>query len=93
MDATLILGIVGAGLILLAFILNQFEVWKGTDLSYDLVNLVGGTILVVYGVLTEAWPFVILNVVWSIVSLKDVIQYVLHGKRTKQQAKPKRFTG
>ena len=31
-----ILGIVGAGLVLLAFILEQYHVWKDDDLSYDL---------------------------------------------------------
>lgn len=67
------LGIVGASLILLAFILEQNQTWKNTDLKYDLVNAVGSLILVTYGILINGWPFVVLNSVWAIVSIKDVV--------------------
>ena len=69
----LIIGIVGAGIILLCFILNQFHVWKDTDIKYDLLNFVGSTLLVVYGILIAGYPFVALNGVWAVVSLRDVI--------------------
>lgn len=69
-----ILGIVGAGLVLLAFILEQYHVWKDDDLSYDFCNLAGASLLIVYGLIIKGYPFVILNSVWALVSLKDVVK-------------------
>ena len=69
-----ILGIVGAGLVLLAFILEQYHVWKDDDLSYDFYNLAGASLLIVYGLIIKGYPFVILNSVWALVSLKDVVK-------------------
>jgi hypothetical protein len=70
---TIIIGIFGAFLILLAFILNQIHVWKDDSLTYDLVNFLGAVLLVIYGFIIKGWPFVALNTVWAIVSLRDVV--------------------
>ena len=64
-------GFIGAGLILFAFVLNQFHVWKDTYFIYDFFNFLGAGLLVWYGVDGKAWPFVILNGVWALVSLHD----------------------
>lgn len=69
----MIIGIVGAFLILLAFILNQIHIWKDTGLIYDITNFIGAVLLVIYGLIIKGWPFVILNSVWAIVSLRDVV--------------------
>jgi len=69
----IIIGILGAFLILLAFILNQIHIWKDRDLIYDLTNFLGAVLLAIYGVIINGWPFVILNSVWAIVSLRDVV--------------------
>jgi len=69
----IIIGILGAFLILLAFVLNQIHVWRDDSLVYDLVNFLGAALLVVYGVIIKGWPFAVLNTVWAIVSLRDVI--------------------
>ena len=68
----LIIGLVGMSLILLAFILNQSHKWKDTDLKYDIVNSIGSLLLVIYSILISSWPFLILNAVWMIVSVRDV---------------------
>lgn len=68
-----ILGSLGALLILIAFILGQIHVWKDDSLIYDVVNLLGSVILIIYGVLISGWPFVVLNSIWAIVSLRDTI--------------------
>jgi lipid-A-disaccharide synthase-like uncharacterized protein len=73
-----IIGITGAFLLLLSFTLNQVHVWKDSDLTYDLVNLIGGTLLVIYGLFIHGYPFVVLNGMWAIVSLRDLI---LHFKK------------
>lgn len=74
---TTIIGIIGAGIVLVAFVLNQTNVWKNDNVRYDILNLVGSFLLVLYAVLLESIPFFILNLVWGLVSLMDVIKYFL----------------
>lgn len=68
-----ILGIIGAGIILFAFLLNQINKLKNDDFVYDLLNFIGGLLLVAYAIVTGAIPFIILNSVWLVVSLRDLI--------------------
>ena len=37
-------------------------------------NLAGASLLIVYGLIIKGYPFVILNSVWALVSLKDVVK-------------------
>ena len=76
-----IIGAIGAFLLLLAFVLNQLKKWKNDDLIYDLVNLIGGLFLVLYAYLLASWPFLVLNAVWTFVSLRDVF---IDAKRIKK---------
>lgn len=73
MDFVSIIGIIGAFLVLIAFILEQRHVWKNDDLIYDAVNLLGSSMLIVYGLLIHGYPFVALNGVWAAVSARDVV--------------------
>jgi hypothetical protein len=70
----LTIGFIGAFLILIAFILNQTNKWDDGFFKYDLTNCIGSLLLVIYGVLSKAWPFVILNGVWFLVSFRDSIK-------------------
>lgn len=74
MDTVTILGSLGALLILIAFVLVQTHRWKDTSIAYDATNLVGGALLVVYAVLLRAWPFAVLNGIWTLVSLRDTVK-------------------
>ena len=76
-----IIGSTGATLILIAFILEQTHRWKDTSLKYDLVNLVGSVLLIIYAILLRSWPFLILNTVWALVSLRDCWNDVRKTKR------------
>lgn len=78
-SVTTLLGIVGAGLVLLAFVLNQLHKWRDDELRYDFVNFLGGTLLVIYAILLKAYPFAVLNGVWALVSLRDMVND-LHKK-------------
>lgn len=80
MDPTLLIGTSGAALILLAFVLEQFHVWRDEDTVYDFVNLVGSGLLIWYAVLLGSWPFIILNFIWALVSLRDFVKD-LYGKK------------
>lgn len=69
----LAIGIAGAAVILLAFILNEVHIWNEDMLVYDTANLIGGALLVWYSWLIQSWPFAILNGVWTLVALRDVL--------------------
>lgn len=74
MQDSIIVGTIGAALVLIAFISNQTGRWKSQDFVYDLTNLVGSATLVLYALMIGSYPFAILNLVWSYVSLRDVLK-------------------
>lgn len=74
MNIYLFVGIAGTSLILFAFIMNQLNRWKNSDLAYDLVNFLGSVALIIYAVPSWVWPFIILNTIWAIASGIDVIK-------------------
>lgn len=76
---TEIIGATGASLILITFILNQLHIWKDTDLRYDMINTLGSLLLIIYAVLLQSYPFLILNTIWMLVSLRDVIVTLKHA--------------
>ena len=66
------IGFVGMALILFAFLMNQFHKWRDDSLAYDVVNAVGATVLIAYAFVIGSIPFLILNGIWALVSLRDV---------------------
>lgn len=78
---TLIIGTLGAAIILIAFLLSQFKIWNQDNVWYDLLNFVGSLLLVVYAVLLKSYPFLILNTIWGLVSLKDVVKWLVVENR------------
>jgi len=87
MNTTLIVGIAGATIILVFFILEQTNKIKNDSLWYDLGNFIGSTLLIVYAIMLSSIPFLILNGVWAIFSLKDTI--IDLNKIFKQKEPPK----
>ncbi len=81
MDPYLILGILGMALILLAFFMSQNHRWSSDSMVYDLVNFVGSVLLIVYAIPPRAWPFIVLNGVWALVSLKDIFGDLKAGRK------------
>lgn len=70
---TTLIGTAGATIVLLFFLLNQFNKIKNDNVWYDAGNFVGSLLLVVYAYLLSSVPFLILNAIWAAVSLKDAI--------------------
>ena len=68
-----LIGIIGMLLILIAYALNQMHKWNQADLKYDFTNFLGGIMLFVYAFSIQSIPFLVLQAVWALVSLKDVI--------------------
>ena len=74
MEFITFIGTLGASMILLAFIMNQLHKWKDDYLVYDLVNMLGGAVMVIYAMMLQSWPFAILNIVWMGLSLRDFVK-------------------
>lgn len=73
METELLIGTAGTIFILIAFVFNQTHRWRDDDIIYDLFNLIGGLLLITYSFLLKTYPFLVLNAVWSLVSLMDLI--------------------
>ena len=65
----LIIGIIGMMCILLGFLLNVFKRLDSHDTTFLLLNLFGSVLLTWYAALLASAPFLILNIVWSVVAL------------------------
>jgi hypothetical protein len=77
MDPFIIIGFAGSVLVLSAFFLNQTDRLSTKSFLYDVVNVVGALFLVLYALHAAAWPFVLTNVVWFLVSFRDVTMSLL----------------
>lgn len=71
---TNIIGIIGAGLLLVSFMLNQLHKLSRDSTVYDLINFLGALLLVIYALDIGSYPFAILNGVWTLVSLRDILK-------------------
>lgn len=72
-DIPLFIGTIGAACILTGFLLVQRHLWSQDSLRYDILNFTGSVLLLVYGWIGQAWPFVALNIVWALYSLHDIV--------------------
>lgn len=73
------LSVLGALMILVAFTLNQAGVWRVNTLAYQLLNLVGATLLAAIAVLERQAGFVLLEGAWASISLTQSVR-VIRGK-------------
>ena len=74
MNSVTLIGTIGAGVILVLFLLNQSNKLKNNTVLYDVGNFLGVALLVVYSLMLKAYPFAVLNAVWALFSLKDVFK-------------------
>lgn len=79
----MIIGIIGASIILMAFMLLQTHVWKDSYFIYDFANFIGSILLVYYAISSHTYPFAVLNGVWAIVSLRDI--FIDSAKKSKKR--------
>lgn len=70
---TLIIGVAGATITLVFFILEQLHKISNDNAWFDGGNFVGSALLVVYAYLLWSIPFLILNTIWAVFSLKDLL--------------------
>lgn len=69
------IGAIGVFLILLAYILNANGKIGTKDLSYILLNVIGAGIACYASILMHYIPFIVLEGVWTCVSLISLFRY------------------
>jgi hypothetical protein len=72
MNFVTLIGVIGATIILIAFIMNQLQKWSKDNLISNISNIVGSVFLLSYAILLNSIPFVILNGIWALVAIKGV---------------------
>jgi len=70
-----IIGSVGVFILLLAFVLNLLDRLSGKNIIYILMNIIGGGLACFASYLIHYIPFVILEGVWTVVSLFALLSY------------------
>lgn len=75
MNTTDWIGFIGVFQILLAFILNVTGKLNKRSLAYILLNLIGAAMACLASVQMNYLPFIILEGVWSMVSILALINY------------------
>jgi len=71
---TTLLGATGAAIVLLGFIMNQLKYWDEKELRYEVCNFLGSILLILYAIILKSYPFIVLNTIWALFSLKGIIQ-------------------
>ena len=70
-----IIGSIGVFILLLAFVLNLLNKISGKSLVYFLMNIVGAGLACYASYLINYIPFIILEGVWTVVSLIALLRY------------------
>ena len=71
------LQLAGAILILVGFIAAQRGAWSPQAVPYLLVNVIGAAVLAVVALIGRDWGFLLLEAVWTIVSIHGLVQAML----------------
>lgn len=74
MDLFTFVGIAGLFCLLFAFFLVEFGKTRASLLPYTLLNTAGSGFLILYSTHTKVWVFTILNTVWFIASIINLIR-------------------
>jgi hypothetical protein len=77
----MIIGSLGAFILLAAFALEQFGVISDKSYVYDGANVVGSALLGYYAWMGQVWPFVVLEAAWAVVALYYIAQRVAAGSQ------------
>lgn len=83
-----VVGAVGAMLILLGFYRTSVGKWTNKSFWYELDNLVGAGLLIIYNLNRQAYVSLVLDIVWVMVALRGITSIAeRHGQHKKQSIK------
>ena len=69
-------GVIGSLLILFGFYRTSIGRWTGKSPLYELDNLIGATLVIIYQVHYHAYISVGVNLIWAVVAIIGVSSYV-----------------
>jgi hypothetical protein len=72
-----IIGTIGVGLVLLAYFLNTFKLIAENGQLFFLLNIIGGALSCYAAILLLFWPFIILEAIWTLVSIIGLIKAMI----------------
>ncbi|MCL2038233.1 hypothetical protein FWG95_04530 [Candidatus Saccharibacteria bacterium] len=75
-----LIGWAGAGLLVTFYVLNILDVISAQNLWYQLGNLTGGALLIIFSVKLKIWPNVLTNAVWFVAAVVAVAMLLTTGK-------------
>lgn len=76
MNTNDIIGTVGVGMVLVAYFLNIFCLIKKDGILFYSLNIIGGAVSCYASILIQFWPFIILEGIWTIVSIAGLIKSI-----------------
>ncbi|MCZ2442942.1 MAG: hypothetical protein LC101_04095 [Flavobacteriales bacterium] len=76
-----IIGWGGSAMVVLAYTMIGLRKWDATNLAYQLLNLVGSIMLIVYTVYKDALPPATVNTIWAVIALISIIQLGVRRKK------------
>ncbi len=74
------IGFIGVSILLVAYLLNLFKKITQDTHTYILLNLIGAGLAFIASVLINYVPFIILEAVWTVISLISWIKLLLQKK-------------
>ncbi len=69
------IGFIGVSQILLAYFLNMNKIITSNNLLFILLNVIGAGMACYASILINYFPFVLLEGIWTIVSIQSLIKY------------------
>ena len=69
-----LLGYTGSAFIIIAFLLNSFKYMKSDAMSYQLLNLLGGALVLVNSWYFGAFPSVVVSVFWVLIAGISIVR-------------------
>lgn len=68
------IGWIGSFLVIGAYALNSYQKIKSDSVLFQLMNLVGGILLIANSLYKEAYPFTFINSVWVIIAIAALVR-------------------
>ena len=82
---TQVISIIGSIIILSAYGAGQAKLMSTSSLLYAVLNLIGSGILAVIAVIESQWGFLLVEGVWSLISLASVVNILRTRKPSAAQ--------
>ena len=64
-------------MVLVAYCLISFGILYGTDLYYQLLNIIGSGLMMILAIARSAKPSIVVNLVWAIIGIVTIVNLVL----------------